>query len=211
MRGLSLAAAAALCALPGGCRSRAPAIEGLIVPIELAGPTCGADGPSVAVVGARPFRCGKGETCTSLDLRVQNRAKRPLWFLLDGDGDFAGYLDSVEIVHSAYGPSPPVWSFYGDNFNQAARLPPEADLVLRNLHLRPGRASFRAVFFDRLILDYTRHVDWVEEAKGTMPLHGDFDLGWLEGAHDATPAWPSEGRERVSLDTWCALDLPVSP
>src|SRR5579871_338657 len=213
MRGLHFVVAAALCALSGGCRTRAPVIQGLVLPIELVGPTCGADGPSVAILGARPFRCGKGDTCTSLDVRVQNHAKRPLWFLLDGDRDFSGTLDSVDIQRSSVAPSPPVWAFYGDNVNRAVLVPPGADLVLRSLPFFPAIERFRAAFFDRLILEYTQHVDWPGEAtKGTMPLRGDFDLGWIDRSWiSSTPAFQLEGRQRVSLDTWCTVELPVSP
>lgn len=210
MRGLSLAAAAALCALAGGCRSRPPVIEGLILPIELAGPTCGSGGPGAAIVGARPFRCGKGDTCTSLDLHVQNRAQRPIWLPLDGDRDFSGVLDRAEIIQSGLAPSPPVWKFYGDDINSAVRLPPGADLTLRNIPFFPAIASFRAAFFDRLILEYNQYADGVGDPKWTMPLRGDFDLAWLDGESAAVPALTLEHRERVSLDTWCTLELPVS-
>jgi hypothetical protein len=46
---------------------------------------------------------------------------------------------------------------------------------------------------------------------GVTPLHGDFDMGWLEGTdfNVGAPLYKLDGKERVSVDTWCTQRVAV--
>lgn len=107
--------------------------EPIVFPIELEGPACREGGPSVEIVHARRFQCGKGDTCTMLDERIRNPTDGPLWLLLEQPTVFSRSLDSVTILHARYEGSPAVWAFDGQNYNEAFRVPRGGDVVARNL------------------------------------------------------------------------------
>ncbi len=177
--------------------------------IDLGAPRCGEAGPAVEILRARRVSCGKGDTCTLLDQRIRNPEDRALWLLVDTTSDFAGYLESVSILRAWDAAAPPVWEFSGQNYHQAFRVAPGADIAVRNVEYLGPRQKLRVVFFDQIVLGYDRHIDWLTR-EGLMPVHGDFDMQWLHGSsYDSKPLFPLEGRERVSLGKWCEQTIPV--
>lgn len=153
------------------------------------------------------MRCGKGDTCTILDLHVRNPSDHTLWLLLDARDEFSGYLESVSILHAKTGQSPPVWEFSGQNQHQGVRVPVAADVVARGIEFFGKLERYPAVFLNRIALDYDRHLE-LADATTTLPARGDFDLSWLNDA-ESHALFPLDGRERVSLDVWCTSEIPV--
>lgn len=191
------------------CAAPQPTFEPVIVPIDLGAPRCCEKGPSVQILQAGRVRCGKGDECTRLDQRIRNPEDRALWLLVDGSSDFSGYLESVSILHERHAAGPPAWAFSGQNYHQAFRVPPGADIIVRNVEYFGLLTKFRAVFFDRIALNNDRHIDWLTP-EGVMPARGDFDMQWLRHSeYESKPLFPLEGRERVSLGKWCEQTVPV--
>jgi len=108
--------------------------EALVAPIELDGPKCGEGGPSVDIVKAAPYRCGKGDTCTRVEMRIRNPEARALFLLTDPSEPFSGYLESISILFGRKSPNTPVWEFLGQSYHQAFKVSPGADVVIR----KPG-------------------------------------------------------------------------
>ena len=193
-----------------GCAGPRSTFEPVIVPIELGAPKCCEAGPSVQILRAHRVRCGKGDTCTLLDQRIRNPEDRALWVLIDARREFSGYLESVRILHARYASSPPAWAFSGQNYHQALRVPPGADIIVRNVEYRGSLREFRAVFFDRIALNHDRHIDW-RTPDGVMPAHGDFGMQWLSRSdYESKELYPLEGKERVALGKWCTQTVPVT-
>lgn len=192
------------------CAAPQPTFEPVIVPVDLGAPRCCEGGPSVQILQTRRIRCGKGDECTLIDQRIRNPEDRPLWLLVDASSDFSGYLKSVSILHPRHAPGPPVWEFHGQSYHQAFRVPPGADIIVRNVEYRGLLTKFRAVFFDSIALNYDRHIDRLTSA-GVMPARGDFEMQWLRRSeYESKELFPLEGRERVSLGKWCEQTVPVS-
>jgi hypothetical protein len=189
----------------------AAAFTPVVVPIEYVAPTCSDGGPSVEILRAHRFRCGKGNTCTSLDQRIRNPEDRALWLMLDSETEFSGYVESVRVVRARLGDGAPVWSFSGQNVNLAFRILPGTDVVVRNVEYTEPLTEFRAAFVDRIALNYDQHFDW-SERDGALPLRGEVDARGINGAitdYDGHDVARLDGKERVSLDTWCVRTVPV--
>jgi hypothetical protein len=205
----------ALAIVVAGCaHAAAPAPvphEPIIRQIDLAGPRCCEGGPTVEILRAVRHRCGKGDTCTVVDLRVRNPEDRAL-FLLDGRTPrFAGYLESVSLIHKWGKPSPPVWEFAGQNQHLAFKLPPGADVVIRNLDFTEPLDEFVAVFLDRIVLNYDRYID-ATDPEGLLPPRGEVDMDGMTGFitdYDSERLFPLDGKEHVALGIWCTQKLPV--
>src|SRR5262249_22829635 len=135
-------------------RQPLPAAEHEVFPIDFEAPTCGEHGSSVELLKLVEHPCGKGEECPILDLHFRNPESRPLWLLLDVSGEFAVYLEEVDILHDRNAPGPPAWQFLGQNLHEALRLPSGADVTVRNLRYFPQLADLRVVFVDHIALNY---------------------------------------------------------
>src|SRR5258706_13322878 len=86
-------------ALPAvSCASQPRHFEAIILPIDLTAPTCCEGGPSAEILRAHQKRCGKGDECAVLDLRLRNPTEHPLFFLLDARHGFSGYLEAIDIL-----------------------------------------------------------------------------------------------------------------
>ena len=130
--------------------------------------------------------------------------------MVDARSPFSGYLDSIYILRSKYSDGPAVWEFIGQNYDQAFNVPPGADVVVRNLDYFLSPKELPVVFFHNLTLDFDRHVDW-DNGKGALPVHGEYDMHWLDDeSRHKERLYPLDGKERVSLDTWCVQTLPIT-
>lgn len=200
----------ALCVATAGCSPPPPAITPVIEPIEYSAPACGEHGPSVVVLRAWYTKCGKGDLCTVLDLRITNPTDRALWLMVEGDEAFSGYLESVNILRPRSGREPVMWEFYGQNYDLAYRLLPGADVVVQNVEFSLARTEYRAVFVDRIELNYDRHLDW-RDTEAALPLHGELEAPRPGGFSELRRSEPFhlDGKERVSLDTWCIETVPL--
>ncbi len=184
---------------------------GRVVPIELDGPKCGEGGPSVDIVTADPYRCGKGDTCTRVEMRIRNPEARALFLLTDGRQPFSGYLDSVSILFGRESPNTPVWEFVGQNYHQAFKLPPGADVVIRNLEFHTALEDFVAVFLDRILLNHDRHIDGTGH-EWMLPARGEFDMSGMGGAitdYESRTLVTLNGKEHVGIGIRCVQKVPV--
>jgi hypothetical protein len=193
-----------------GCR-HAPEPEAVIFPIKFDGPECRAGGPSVDILRADRYSCGKGDTCTRVHMRLRNPEDRALFLLTDGTSPFAGYLESVSLLFGRESPNAPMWEFEGQNYHQAFKLPSGADIVIRNLEFHTDLEEFVAVYLDRILLDDDRHIDGTGH-QGMLPARGEFDMSGMGGAitdYDSRPLFDLTGKEHVGIGTWCVQKVPV--
>jgi hypothetical protein len=201
--GLAVAGAAA-------CRHRAEP-EPLVVPIALDGPRCAEGGPSVEILHAQPYRCGKGDTCTRVDMRIRNPEARALFLLTDGTTSFSGYLEDVSIIFGRESPNTPVWEFAGQNYHQAFRLPPSADVVIRSLEFHSPLDQFVAVFVDGVRLDNGPPLggtgqEWMLPARGELAMSG---LGGAITDFTSKTLVRLQGKKAVRIGIWCVQTAPV--
>ena len=210
--GLALVACSgrrAMCApIPDPVASFTP----IVAPIEYVAPQCCDGGPSVEILRAQHYPCLKGDTCTTIDVRIRNATDRALWLMLDADIAFSGYVESITILRARGVTGAPVWAFYGQDWNLAFRILPGTDVVVRNVEYTYGLTEFRAAFVDRIALNYDRHIDLVPHVGNALPLRGEVDAQGINGLMDdyeRHDLFPLNGKERVSLDTWCVRTVPV--
>jgi hypothetical protein len=194
-----------------GCRHAAAEPEPLVMPINLGGPKCGEGGPSVDILQADHYRCGKGDTCTRVDMRIRNPDARPLFLLTDASEPFSGYLESVSILFPRQSPNAPVWQFIGQGYHQAFKLPPGADVVIRSLEFHTALEDFAAVFLERISLDHDRRIDGTRP-EWTLPAQGELDMSGMGGAitdYESKPLFTLTGKEHVGIGIRCAQKVPV--
>jgi hypothetical protein len=193
-----------------GCAGNRPAAEPLRLPVELAGRACGPGDPSLEVVATRPFRCGKGDTCTAVDERLRNPTAVAIWLLLDASDAFSQELDSVSLLRArlADHPPPPVWQLLGETYDDALLLPPGADLLARNLEYHRALQRPRAVFLDRIALADGRDLSTLAP-EGLVPASGEIDLSGIGGAitdYDSHDVRRFSPKQRIAIRVRCILD-----
>lgn len=195
-----------------GCAPPLRPVEPVVDPIELAGPTCHGRGPSVEILFAQRFPCGKGDTCTRVDQRIRNPTGSAVWLLLDEERMFPREVGSVSILRSGRAEAPPpVWEFDGQTSERALRVPPAADVVARHFEYRRPLDQLRVVFLDRLALDDGSDVASLYP-HGAVSAAGELDLRGIGGAithYESTTLRRFTPSARVSAHVGCTLDVRV--
>ncbi len=167
----------------------------LIVPHPPEGPPCGPGGPTLELKemlypgGKPPHRSA------IVDVRVRNPLASPVWLLYDVGGGLPSVINAVTVSRTSPAPGTEVWSFAGDDVFKALRLPPGADLVLRELELNSDSTEepFVITFATSITISDRPAESWAGRA-GLSPASGDFTLTRpvreLEKKIDGTAAEP---------------------
>jgi hypothetical protein len=187
--------------------------EPYLAPLEYAGPPCTDAGPSVQILSYNDFRCGKGDLCVRTDQRIRNPTDRAVWFFVD-TGGFSAYLDRTYLERPGHDSPFVVWIFEGQGYDQALRLSPGTDIVVRDIHYiqwEHHRRPVREAFVDRIDIDSDRS-PW-QRSPALLPTQGEFDAEGLNGFIDRYERDdPVEiGRRRhVSIHTLCVQTTDVA-
>ena len=97
------------------------------------------------------------------------------------------------------------------NYHQAFKLPPGADVVIRNLEFHTALEDFVAVFLDRILLNHDRHIDGTGH-EWTLPARGEFDMSGMGGAitdYESRTLVTLNGKEHVGIGIRCVQKVPV--
>jgi hypothetical protein len=165
----------------------------------------------VEILGQHSLKCGKGDSCIHVDQRIRNPTDRPLWLVFDAHGDFSGYLEYVSL-EGPHGASPlVVWVFGGQNYTEALRLLPGADVVVRDISYMQyahQRRPVRSAFLDTISIASDRS-PW-PRSEGFVPTVGELDLGGLKfwSSGELVTLHP---RARVSIHTVCVQTTEIPP
>ena len=150
-----------------GSRSVPMSASDPIVPHPPEGPPCGPSGPTLELKEMR-YSGGKPPHRRAIvDVRVRNPLASPVWLLCDVGGG----------LRTSPAPETEVWSFAGDDVFKALRLPPGADLVLRELDLNSDSTEepFVIAFATSITISDRPAESWAGQA-GLSPASGDFTL-----------------------------------
>jgi hypothetical protein len=133
-----------------------------------------------------------------VDVRVRNSPASPVWLLYDVGGGLPSVINAVTVSRTSPAPGTDVWSFAGDDFFTALRLPPGADLVLRELEVNSDSTEdpFVIAFATLITIGDRPAESWAGQA-GLSPASGDFTL-----------TEPVKKLER-KVDDWAAKPLAV--
>lgn len=160
-----------------GSRSVPTGASDLMVPHPPEGPPCGPGGPTLELKEMQ-YHGGKPPHRSAIvDVRVRNPLASPVWLLYDvGDG-LPSVINAVTLSRTSPVPGTHVWSFAGDDAFKALRLPPQADLVLREIEVDSysTRDPFVLVFATSMTISNRPVESWAGDA-GLSPASGDFTL-----------------------------------
>ena len=144
------------------------------------GPACGPGGPTVELKETL-FAPGKPPVRhATIEARVRNPLASPVWLLYDLGGALPSIVNAVTLLRTSPAPGAHVWSFQGNGGFEAVRLPPGADLVLRELELSSHAAEepFLLAFATSVTIGDRPAESWAGRA-GLSPASGDFALDRL--------------------------------
>jgi hypothetical protein len=112
-----------------------------------------------------------------VEARVRNPLASPVWLLYDLGGGLPSIINYATLSRTSPATRAHVWSFYGDGGFEAVRLPPGADLVLRELELSAysGEEPFVLAFATSVTIGDRPAESWAGQA-GLSPASGDFTL-----------------------------------
>jgi hypothetical protein len=152
-----------------------------IVPHPPEGPPCGPAGPTLELKemlysgGKPPHRSA------IVDVRVRNPMSSPVWLLYGLGGNFPSIVTAVRVSRTSPAPRAHVWSFEGNGGFEAVRLPPGADLVLRDLELDSWSTEdpFVLAFATSITISDRPAESWAGQ-EGLSPTSGDFRLERVE-------------------------------
>ncbi len=148
-----------------------------IVPHPPEGPPCGPGGPTLELKEMR-YSGGKPPHRSAIvDVRVRNPLASPVWLIYDVGSGLPSVINAVTVARTSPAPGTEVWSFAGDDVFTALRLPPGADLVLRELVVDSYSTAdpFVIAFATSITISDRPAESWVGQV-GLSPASGDFTL-----------------------------------
>ena len=112
-----------------------------------------------------------------VEARVRNPLASPVWLLYDVGGGLPSIINTVTLLRTSPAPGAHVWRFYGDGGFEAVRLPPGADVVLRDLERSSSSAEepFLLAFATSVTIGDRPAESWAGQA-GLSPASGEFAL-----------------------------------
>lgn len=142
-----------------------------------------------------------------VDLSVRNPLSSAVWLFLDAQ-DVPGPLTEVELWSTRDKPPGVFWFLSGSYSTAALRIPPGAEILIRDVELSSFRheGSLPLAFVSELRIEDEPASEWLEH-EGWMPASGDFTLE--EVSLVAKRTVDEFQKVSVSFDLICVHQLDV--
>jgi hypothetical protein len=166
------------------------------------GPPCGPGGPSLELKAMEHYPGKPPDRNAIVDVRVRNPLASPVWLLYGVGGGLPTVINAVTVSRTSPAPGTEVWSFAGDGIFRALRLPPGADLVLRELEVASYSTEdpFVLAFATSITISDRPAESWAGQA-GLSPASGDFTL--TEPARELSKKVAALAAEPIAVHILC--------